>query len=73
MFKHNPKRVRCQSGIEGYQCRLQENYHDFEQFEAYAEMYGLHTRLGYKTIKGAWKSNPVIQGSTIPSDFRRVK
>ena len=36
-------------------------------------MYGLHTRLGYKTIVGAWRANPVVQGSVDPSDFRVVR
>jgi hypothetical protein len=67
------KQVKCKSGLTGWQCRLRKNYNNsFEQFKAYAEMYGLHTRLGFKTIVGAWKSNPVIRGSVIPSDFQRV-
>lgn len=54
-------------------CRLQKNYKNFDEFKAYAEMYGLHTRLGYKTPETAWKSNPVIQGSVNPADFKRVR
>lgn len=66
-------RVRCKSGLMGYQEKLRRNYDNFDQFEAYSEMYGLHTRLGYKSAKTAWKANPVIQGSTNPTDFRRVR
>jgi hypothetical protein len=66
------KRVKCKSGITGWRCRLQKNYDSFEQFKYYAEMYALHTRLGYKTIKGAWLSDPMIEGSVIPEDFRKV-
>jgi len=67
------QKVRCKSGIMGWSGRLQDNYVDFDQFKYYASMYGLHTRLGYKTIKGAWKANPLFEGSVIPSDFRRVE
>lgn len=66
------KRVKCKSGIEGWQCRLQENYTDFTEFQIYAELWLLHLRLSYKTIRGAWRANPLIQGSVNPSDFRRV-
>jgi len=67
------KRVKLKSGLEGYQCKLQENYLSFEEWQSYAETYRLHTRLGYKTIVGAWRSNPTIQGGTNPSDFRKVQ
>ena len=66
-------RVRCKSGIEGWQCSLRKNYDSFSQFKYYSEMYGLHLRLGYKSAKNAWRANPLIQGSVIPSDFRKVK
>ncbi len=57
-----------------YRCRLRDNYdNDFEKFDAYAEMYGLHTRLGFETTEEAWEANPMIQGSVIPEDFRVVK
>jgi hypothetical protein len=55
-----------------YVCNLRKNYKDFEEFKAYAEMYGLHVRLGYKTPETAWRFNPRIQGSTNPADFKRV-
>ena len=67
------KSVICKSGLSGHQGRLQANYDSFEEFVSYAETYGLHTRLGYKTIAGCWRSNPMIQFSVEPSDFRRVK
>lgn len=66
------KRVKCKSGIEGWQCKLRKNYANFEEFEYYAELRGLHIRLGYKTPRNAWLANPVVQGSVIPSDFRKV-
>jgi len=67
------RQVKCKSGLRGYQCPLQENYANYEEFERYAETYGLHTRLGYKTSRAAWDANPTVQGSVEPSDFRKVK
>lgn len=67
------KHVRCKSGNWGWQCHLQDNYANFEEFKSYAETRYLHTRLGFKTIAGAWRSNPLVQGSVIPSDFCRIK
>lgn len=67
------KRVKCKSGIEGWQCRLRENYdNNFEQFDAYDEVYNLSIRLGFKNAEHAWNANPIIQGSTNPLDFRVV-
>jgi len=66
------KHVKCKSGIQGWQCRLQKNYADFEEFEQYAELRDLHTRIGYATPKDAWLANPLIQGSVIPDDFCKV-
>jgi len=67
------KRVKCKSGIEGWQCRLRENYdNNFEQFDAYDETYNLAIRLGFDNAEHAWNVNPIIQGSTNPLDFRVV-
>jgi hypothetical protein len=65
------KKIICKSGAEGYRMRLQTNYSSFEEFESYSNMYGLHEKLGYKTAKNAWMKNPLIEGSTNPSDYRR--
>jgi len=66
-------RIKCKSGMEGEQSRLQSRYNNFAHFETYSDTYGLHTRLGYKTPKMAWKKNPMVQSSVIPSDFRKVQ
>lgn len=66
-------RVRVTSGLIGYRCRLRASYDSFEQFEVFSEIYGLAERLGYLSAQAAWDANPVIEGSTIPSDFRVVK
>lgn len=64
-------RTICQSGIEGWQARLQDNYdNDFNQWRACSETYGLSERLGYDSVEEAWEANPIVEGSTNPSDFR---
>jgi len=65
--------VTCKSGLRGWQSRLRDNYENsYECWYTYAEMFGLHTRLGFKSIRAAWEANPLIQGSVEPSDFQRV-
>ena len=66
------KRVKCKSGLTGYQCKLRESYTDYDEFESYATTFGLDARLGYKTPKDCWNANPTIQGSVLPPDFRKV-
>ena len=55
-----------------WQSRLQDVYANFDEFEAFAETYGLHQRLGYETPRDAWDANPLVQGSVNPADYRRV-
>jgi hypothetical protein len=66
------KNIITTSGHRGWQAKLQDVYVDFAEFLAYCVIYKIHTRLGYRTAIGAWKSDPVIQGSIFPSDLRRV-
>ena len=64
------KRVTCASGIQGWQCRLRENYDGrFDVFRAYDEIYGIAGRLEFETARAAWEANPVIRGSVIPEDL----
>ena len=63
------KRVKCKSGIEGWQDKLQNVYTSYEEFEAYSDMYGIALRIGFISTKNAWDANPTIQGSTNPSDL----
>jgi hypothetical protein len=72
MSKFIHKDVRCKSGLMGEQYKLQNGYANFEEFDWYSNLYHVHTRLGYKTIKGCWKANPTIQSSVNPSDLRKV-
>lgn len=67
------KTIIAESGIKGWQTRLQKNYNSFDEFESFCQVFNIHKRLGFKTIKSAWQNNPVIQGSVIPSDLKRVK
>jgi hypothetical protein len=64
--------VKCRSGLTGWQARLREVYHDCQEFTAYAETYGLHLKLGYKTPENAWRANPLVQGSVNPDDYCKV-
>jgi len=66
------KRVKCQSGLSGWQSRLRSVYSSFEEFEAYSGLYGIYGRLRYSSPEAAWEANPVVQGSVIPSDYKKV-
>ena len=50
--------------------KLQSQYKDLEEFEAYDETYGLSKRLGYDSAEAAWNANPTVQGSTDPEDYK---
>lgn len=65
--------IKCKSGLRGWRKRLRKIYNSFEEFKSWAEIYGLHKRLGYTTPENAWKYNPIVEGSVIPSDYRRSK
>lgn len=67
------KSVRCKSGIKGWRGRLQDVYNSYDEFFSYCSIYGNHTRLGFDFPEDAWKANPVIQGSVIPSDYQKIK
>ena len=66
-------RTICKSGAQGWQSRLQENYGSWDNFKSYCRLYNIHRRLGFRSMKAAWGTNPVIQGSVIPEDFCVVK
>lgn len=53
--------------------RLRDVYEgQYKSWCIYAEMYGLHHRLGYATPEEAWEAAPMIQGSSLPRDFMVV-
>lgn len=66
------KQVRCKSGLIGSQEKLQKRYVDFSEFKSYCNIYGVHKRLGYVSMKACWESNPTIQSSVHPSDLSVV-
>lgn len=66
------KTVKCRSSIEGWEGYLKSVYITEEEFIAYDEIYGISKRLGYNSAETCWKANPLIQGSTDPSDLRKA-
>lgn len=52
---------------------LHKTYTSYEEFCNYSRIYGIHTRLGFKTMKGAWRVNPRYTYGVNPGDFKRVK
>jgi hypothetical protein len=70
--KTTMRKVRCQSGLMGWRCFLQENYTDFEDFQYYDDLYALAKRLGYENAESIWKQNPLIESSVEPYDLRVV-
>lgn len=67
------RKVRCQSGLPGERMFLQENYESCQEFKRYDVLFNLSKRLGFQDCEKAWLSNPVIELSSDPSDFRFVK
>lgn len=66
------KKVKCKSGLLGSQETIKERYESIGEFKKYCQIYGIHKRLGYRTIKSCWESNPTIQSSVEPSDLKIV-
>ena len=66
------RKTKCKSGMFGWKTRLQKSYESIEEFEYYSEVYGIHSRLGFKSAKEAWDANPIVRGSIIPSDLEVV-
>ena len=67
------KIVTCKSGIKGWQARLHEVYDSFEEFARITVVHNIHVRLGFKNLRRCWLANPIVQGSVIPSDLRRIR
>lgn len=64
--------AKCKSGLSGWRGKLRKQYASFDEFTAYCEIYNNHARLGYKTPEAAWRANPTIEGSALPSDYRKA-
>ena len=67
------KRVKLKSRQDGWRGLIRDNYETYAEFEAMAQTYNLHGRLGYKTPKQLWDDNPIVQGGINPADFEKVK
>lgn len=65
------KRVRFASGLIGWEDKIQNVYSNLTEFATWCEIYGIHRRLGYKTIRACWNDNPTVQGSTNPKDLQK--
>jgi hypothetical protein len=62
--------------MKSWVSRLQDQYPGatgFVAFQGYCIQYNLHVRLGFNTPENAWDKNPLIGGSSNPSDFGLVK
>jgi hypothetical protein len=58
--------------MKKWQDKLHNVYVDFEEFVSYCEIYGIHTRLGYRSMKKCWGDNPLVEGSVNPTDYRKL-
>ena len=69
-----PKKiVKCDSGEIGVQQKLRTIYDDYQDFLVYDKMFNIAKRLGYDNPKKLWDDNPLVQGSSNPSDFKIAK
>ncbi len=66
------RQVRCKSGLRGWQDKLQNVYTSLTEFRQWNALYGLAQRLGYRSALAAWRDNPTVRGSVLPSDYCRV-
>ncbi len=65
-------RIKCKSGLTGWQGHLREQYQSFAEFARYDEIYMLATKLGFGSASEAWGANPIVHGSTNPADYCRA-
>jgi len=65
--------VIVDSGIKGWQDKLQNVYNSLNELIAYDEIYNICKRLGYDSPEECWNDNPTVQGSVKPSDFKKIK
>ena len=67
------KRVKCKSGIEGWQCKLRKNWTSIEELQSADNNYGVLARLGFATAEEAWEANPIVRGSVNARDLEVVQ
>ena len=71
-MKKQIKQIKCKSGLTGWRGLLRDIYLDFEEFECYDLAFNISARLGFSSKEDCWSNNPIIEGSSLPSDFRIV-
>jgi hypothetical protein len=55
--------------IQTWRDRVRAVYFSLDELKAYDRVYNIARRCGFKTAEDLWNTNPVIGGSTKPSDF----
>lgn len=65
------RQIKCKSGLIGWEDYLKGVYSSKKEFLEYDEIYGIAARLGYDNPEECWRANPLVQGSTDPSDFKK--
>lgn len=53
--------------------KIQDVYDSLDELIAIDDTYHLSTRLGFKSAEELWDANPMVQGSTDPSDYKLAK
>lgn len=66
------RKVICKSGLSGWQSKVRKVYSSLDELQAYSEMYGIASRLGYGDAQELWMDNPTIRGSVDPDDLEVV-
>jgi hypothetical protein len=62
-----------ESVVNEWTDRLRTTYdNNFDEFQSLDRNYGIAKKLGYKSAREAWQKNPLIKGSTDPSDLEVV-
>lgn len=52
-----------------WQMRVRKSYGTLAELRAYDSIYGIAKRCGFQSAIALWRANPLIGGSTNPSDF----
>ena len=52
--------------------RIQDVYRNAEDLHTYDGIYGICSRLGYRSVIECWEANPLVGGSVHPEDYGRV-
>jgi hypothetical protein len=63
--KHNNMKTKDRR----WKSRLRKVYSSFSDWDNHSRVYNLSMRLGYVSTLNAWLANPLVTGSTNPSDY----